>query len=43
MQGYCKGSFGPYITIHYFVYVDAYMQGYSKGSFIPSLTAHYYD
>jgi hypothetical protein len=31
MQGYIKGSKGPFITVHCDSYVEACMQGYSKG------------
>jgi hypothetical protein len=41
MQGYSKGSLGPYITVHYIGYVVASNQGYSKGSLGPSITVHY--
>jgi hypothetical protein len=36
MQGYIKASKGPFIPVHYNVYVEASMQGYKKGSRGPS-------
>jgi hypothetical protein len=41
MQGYRKGSKGPFITVHYNGYLEAYMQGYTKGSKVPFITVHY--
>jgi hypothetical protein len=41
MQGFSKGSKGPYITVHYNGYIEASMQGYSRGTEEPSLTVHY--
>jgi hypothetical protein len=38
MQGYRKGSVGPFIPVNYNCLVKASMQGYTKGSvwhFIP--------
>jgi hypothetical protein len=32
MQGYNKGSLGPFMLFHYNRKVDASMKGYSKGS-----------
>jgi hypothetical protein len=40
MQGYIKGSVGPFITVHYNEYVES-MQGYSKGSVGPFMTVNY--
>jgi hypothetical protein len=41
MQGYCKGSKGPVILVHYTGYVEASMQGYNKGSMGPFIPVHY--
>jgi hypothetical protein len=41
MQGSCKDSVGPSITVHYNGKVEASMQCYSKGSVGPSITVHY--
>jgi hypothetical protein len=37
MQGYSKGSKGPFITVDYDSYVETSMQGYIvKGVMVPS-------
>jgi hypothetical protein len=36
MQGYSKGTVGPYISVHFNVYVVYIMQGYGKGIVGPS-------
>jgi hypothetical protein len=41
MQGYSKGSVGPFIPDYYNRLVEAYMQGYIKGSVGPFITVHY--
>jgi hypothetical protein len=41
MQGYNKGSVGPYITVDYNGKIEAPMKGYSKGTLGPSITVHY--
>jgi hypothetical protein len=41
MQGYSKGSVGPFILVHYNGLVEASMQGYSKGSVGPFIPVHY--
>jgi hypothetical protein len=41
MQGYCKGSVGPFIPTHFNGFVEASMQGYSKGSVGPFILDHY--
>jgi hypothetical protein len=41
MQGYSKGSVGPFITVHFNGYVEASMQGYNKGSVGPFMMVHY--
>jgi hypothetical protein len=40
MQGYSKGSMGPFMTVDNNGKVDASMQGYSKGSMGPFMTVH---
>jgi hypothetical protein len=39
MQGYSKGSVGPFMTVHYNGYVEAFIKGYNKGSVVPFMTA----
>jgi hypothetical protein len=41
MQGYSKGSKGPFITVDYNDNLEAYMQGYNKCSKVPFITFHY--
>jgi hypothetical protein len=41
MQGYSKGSLGPFITVQYNGYIEASKQGYSKGNLGPSITVHF--
>jgi hypothetical protein len=44
MQGYSKGSVGPFMTVHYNVYVEGSLQVYSKVSLgfpIPDLYNDY--
>jgi hypothetical protein len=40
MQVCIKESVGPFITVHYKLYVEASMLGYSKGSMGPFITVH---
>jgi hypothetical protein len=40
MQGYIKGSLGPFITVQYKGSVEASKQGYSKGTLGPSITVN---
>jgi hypothetical protein len=41
MQGYSKGSVGPFIPVHYNGSLEASMQGYFKGSVGPLIQVHY--
>jgi hypothetical protein len=41
MQAYVKGSFGPFIPVHYNGYVEGSTQSYSKGSSGPFMQVHY--
>jgi hypothetical protein len=41
MQGYSKGSKGPFIPVHYNGLVEASMQGYNRGSVGPLIPVHY--
>jgi hypothetical protein len=41
MQGYSKGSVGPFIPVHYNGLIQVSMQGYSKGSVGQFITIHY--
>jgi hypothetical protein len=41
MQGYSKGSLGPFIPDHYNRLVQAYMQGDCKGIVGPFITVNY--
>jgi hypothetical protein len=41
MQGYSKGSLGPFMLVHYNGYVETYMQTYSKGSLGPFMLVYY--
>jgi hypothetical protein len=40
MQGYSKGSVGPFMTVHYNAYVEVSKQGYNNGSLGPFITVH---
>jgi hypothetical protein len=42
MQGYTKGSVGPFITVRYNGHVGAFIQGYSKVS-VGTLIALYFN
>jgi hypothetical protein len=41
MQGYIKGTVGPFIPEHYNGKLEASMQGYNKGTPAPFLPVHY--
>jgi hypothetical protein len=43
MQGYSKGSMGPFMTVHNNGKEEASMQGYSKGSLGTIMTVHIND
>jgi hypothetical protein len=43
MQGYSKGSVGPFIPVHYNCLVQASTQSYIKLSVGPFITVHYND
>jgi hypothetical protein len=40
MEGYIKGSVGPFITVQDYGYIVSYMQRYSLGSLGPFITVH---
>jgi hypothetical protein len=41
MQGYSKGSLGPFMLVYYNRYIESSKKGYSKGSLGPFMLLHY--
>jgi hypothetical protein len=42
LQGYSKGSVGPFRRVHYNAQLEASMQGYSKRCVGPFVKVHYH-
>jgi hypothetical protein len=40
MEGYIKGTLGPFIPVHINGIIEESMQGYSKGSVEPFIPVH---